>query len=364
MRDESTSSAVLRESAVTVPPSVNVIIPTCERDDLLETCLDHLQRQTLTSFQVVVVDNGNGKSGGSPSATPKTLPNLRRVQFGQNRGTAVAFNRGLRECPDTEYVLLLNNDVELEPNCLAHLVRVLEDNPDYSAAVPKLLQWANPKLLDGAGDEVLLGGGAYRVGYGELDVGQYDKTEPVFSACAAAALYRRSFLDSLGGFDEDFFAYRDDVDLCLRAQLRGFRCVYVPQARGRHRGSATLGSPFHPLVIRLSTRNQLFCLMKNYPTPVLFRQALRLLVFQLLWVGMAIRKGGFLACCAGVLDALRRFPAMRLKRREVLGSTVLSNEEVLARLQESENRIRRWQKSPHNQRPSRLLNLYFRIFKK
>lgn len=364
MRDETTSPAIVHSNVAVQSPSVDVIIPTWDRDDLLQKCLDHLRQQTLTSFRVVVVDNGNGNGRGSISALLDASPNVRWVRLGKNHGTAVAFNRGLGECLDTKYVLLLNNDVELEPGCLAHLVRALEDNPHYSAAVPKLLQWANPKLLDGAGDEILLGGGAYRVGYGELDVGQYDKPESVFSACAAAVLYRRSFLDNLGGFDEDFFAYRDDVDLCLRAQLRGYRCIYVPQARARHRGSATLGSPFHPLVIRLSTRNQIFCLVKNYPTTVLFRVALRLIVFQILWVGLAIRKGRFLSWCGGVLGALRLLPAMWMKRRKVMGSSVLSDEEMLARFRESEERIRRWQESPHNQRPSRLLRLYFRIFKR
>lgn len=359
--NEMTETSAARSGAVEERPVVNVIIPTWDRDDLLHRCLNHLGLQTLTTFQIVVVDNGNG-NGKAPASPVRTLPNVKWVPLAKNRGTSVAFNRGLAECPQAEYILLLNNDVELERDCLAHLVRALEDNPEYSAAVPKLLQWANPKLLDGVGDDILLGGGAYRVGYGELDVGQYDKPEPVFSACAAAALYRRSFLEALGGFDEDFFAYRDDVDLFLRAQLRGYRCLYVPQARARHHGSATLGSPFHPLVIRLSTRNHILCLVKNYPTPVLLRLALRLIVFQILWAGLAVRKHGFLAWCQGVLGALRHLPAMLGKRREVMGSNILASEVLLARLRGSEERIRRWQESPYNQRPSRLLRLYFRIF--
>lgn len=356
------SSSNVSSVGVEKTAAVSVIIPTWDRDDLLQRCLIHLRQQTLASFKVVVVDNGKGDRSPQ-SFGPDGFPHFKWVPLSKNNGTALAFNRGLAEWPECKYVFLLNNDVELEPACLAHLVQALEDNPHYSVAVPKLLQWANPRLLDGAGDEIILGGGAFRVGYGELDTGQYDKAESVFSSCAAAALYRRSFLDALGGFDEDFFAYRDDVDLSLRAQLRGHRFIYVPQARARHHGSATLGSSFHPLVIELSTRNQLCLLVKNYPAPVLFRLLPRLVVFQALWAGLAAKNLRLFSWCRGVLGALRLLPRMLGKRRAVIDGRLLSNAELFARLKESEERIRRWQESPYNQRPSRLLRLYFRILR-
>ena len=150
--------------------------------------------------------------------------------------------------------MLLNNDAELENDSLARLVETLDSDPNYSIAVPKLLQWSDSRFLDGVGDDILLSGGAYRVGHGELDFGQYETPEPVISACAAAALDRRSLFDDIGSFDQDFFAYREDVDLCLRAQLRGHRCIFVPKARVKHRGSATLGTTFYRWIVRLITR--------------------------------------------------------------------------------------------------------------
>lgn len=98
----------------------------------------------------------------------------------------------------------LNNDVELENGSLARLVEILDSDPNYSMAVPRLLQWSGLRFLDGVGDAILLFGGAYRVGHGELDFSQYETPEPVFSACAAAALYRRSLSDDIGSFDQDF----------------------------------------------------------------------------------------------------------------------------------------------------------------
>ena len=124
----------------------------------------------------------------------------------------------------------------------------------------------------------------------------------IVSACAAAALYRRSLFQDIGGFDEDFFAYCEDVDLGLRAQLRGHRChtAYVPKARVRHHGSATMGATFHPKIMRLTSRAiACFVILKNYPMAIFFRLMPRLIVFQVLWLIFAIRKRAFLASCMG-----------------------------------------------------------------
>jgi GT2 family glycosyltransferase len=340
------------------PPRVTVIIPTCNRDNLLETCLAHLAQQTFQSFRIVVVDNGTRDA--IPPAL-EAIPRLRWIPLFSNRGTATAFNRGLAEARQTPFVFLLNNDAELEDDCLLRLVQALEENPGYSVAVPKLLQWSDPARLDGAGDEVLLGGGAYRVGRGDLDGSRYDKAEPVLSACGAAALFRRSLFDDVGEFDEDFFAYREDVDLCLRAQLRGHRCIYVPQARARHRGSATLGSTFHPQIMRLTTRNQLLVLAKNYPASVLFVLLPRIIIFQILWMGLALKEGAFLSSCSGLLGALPMLLKTLVKRRRIMDTKLLSSGEMLEKLRESERRIWRWHSSVRNGHPSKLLTAYFWI---
>src|SRR4051812_40971938 len=141
-------------------PSVTVVIPTYNRDDLLEKCLEFLTEQTFRSFRVVIVDNGSRKSA------PQSLARFENVEWlpmFENRGTAVAFNRGIDASAGSDYMFLLNNDTELESDCLKQLVAALESDHTYSMAVPKLLLWSDPRLLDGVGDEILLGGGAYRV---------------------------------------------------------------------------------------------------------------------------------------------------------------------------------------------------------
>ena len=341
------------------PTTVTVIIPTCSHNDLLELCLQHLDSQTFQSFQIVVVDNGT--LGPIPSGH-QFNPRIKWIHLPRNEGVAVAFNRGLALARETQYVFLLNDDTELEPDSLALLVQALEENRDYSMAAPKLLQWSNPSIIDGAGDEMLLGGCAYRIGHGQLDEGQYDQQESVFSACGAAALYRRTLFDEIGNFDEEYFAYYEDVDLSLRAFLRRHHCLYVPHARVRHHGSATLGSTFHPKIIRLTTRNQILTILKNYPIPIILRILPRIIVFRVLWMGLAINKRAFFAACMGLLGTLPLIPGTIGKRRRTMSLRLASNHEMLRHLVASEQRIRRWQSLTGNGRPSKLLAAYFRIF--
>jgi GT2 family glycosyltransferase len=340
--------------------AVGVVIPTYDRDDLLEGCLEHLARQTLQSFRTIIVDNG---ARDSMPGFLSGFNNIEWIPMLRNRGTAVAFNRGIAAAAGCKFVFLLNNDAELEPECLSHLVRTLENDHTYSIAVPKLLRWADPRYLDGVGDEILTGGGAYRVGSGELDASQYDVPRSVFSACAAAALYRTSLFNDIGGFDEDFFAYREDVDLCLRAQLRKHRCIYVPAARAHHHGSATMGKPAHSWIIRLSTRNQMLAILKTYPRSTLLRLLPQLLLFQLLWLGFAAQRDALWGCCLGVTDALRALPATLVKRAAIQSKKLLNGRSFLGLLQESERRIWQAQKSAHNPQPSRMLGTYFRFVK-
>jgi hypothetical protein len=293
----------------------------------------------------------------------RSFENLEWIPMSSNRGTAVAFNRGIAAAVGCNYVFLLNNDTELEPQCLFHLVQALETKEDYSVAVPKLLRWSDSRYLDGVGDEILLGGGAYRLGNGELDAGQYDLQQPVFSACAAAALYRMSLFEDIGNFDEDFFAYREDVDLCLRAQLHGHRCIYVPMARVRHHGSATMRTPAHSWIIRLSTRNQGLAVLKTYPASTLLRLLPQLVLFQILWLAFAAHRKALLGYCLGVIDALRALPRTLIKRANIQSRRRLNGQAFLRLLENSEGQIWRAQTSPQNLQPSRLLGIYFRFFK-
>ena len=339
---------------------VSIVIPCLGRPDLTRRCLDSLSRQSLPpqDFDIVLVENG-----GLPSLAPGDSPpcNARRLTLDANFGTAGGFNRGISST-SSKYVLLLNNDVELAADYLAHLVSALEKDPRCAFASGKLLNAADRSRLDGAGDALLLGGGAYRLGHGDGDTGQFDAATPLLSACGAAVLFRRTVLDEIGGFDEGFFAYLDDLDACLRAHLAGYTGLYVPAAIGFHIGSATLGDPFHPKIAEFLTRNQACLVLKNYPRGVLLRTFPRVLVFQFLWLALAVRKGALAPWLRGALGALQDLPETLRKRRSVADRREISDVKFLHLLRMSEQQIHSWHQSRPADSRSALLNIYFRIF--
>jgi hypothetical protein len=348
---------------VEIPASlkpVSVVIPCLGRPDLTRRCLDSLSRQSLPAqnFDVVLVENG-----GLPSLAPDDVlpPNARRLTLDANYGTAGGFNRGIA-ATSSQYVFLLNNDVELEPGFLQALLAALENDSRCAFASGKLLTAADHSRLDGADDALLQGGGAFRLGHGDPDTGQFDEESPALSACGAAALFRRSVLQEIGGFDDDFFAYLDDVDACLRAHLAGYTGAYVPRAVGYHVGSATLGDSFHPKIAEYLTRNQILLVWKDYPRGALLRLLPRIVVFQCLWLALAIRKGAFLPWLRGVIAALRAPPETMRKRRAVEGFTRIGSAHFADLLRYSERDIFLWHTSRPEAARSSLLNLYFRLF--
>src|ERR1039458_5230115 len=205
---------------------------------LLQVMLASLALQTFESFAVVVVDNGS--SDDSLDYLETHWPAVKVLALAENVGVTAALNAALRAAA-SEYVALFNNDMELDPDCLGEMMRELLRHPEAGSATPKMLDFTERALLDGAGDVLSWRGGGRRRGHEERDVGQYDRAEEVFGPCGGAALYRRSALEKVGGFDEAYFAYYEDIDWAFRAQLLGFRCRYVPSAILYHRGSATLG---------------------------------------------------------------------------------------------------------------------------
>jgi GT2 family glycosyltransferase len=339
---------------------VSIIIPSLHRPDLTQRGLRFLLQQTLSveNCEVIIAENDAGQDLVLQDPAPS---NVRRLLLRANYGTAGATNRGLA-ASSSKYVLLLNNDVELEPNFLGTLVSVLERDERCAFVVGKLLNAADKGRLDGAGDALLLGGGAYRLGQGDPDVGQFDRESPVLAGCGAAVLFRRSVLEEIQGLDEDFFAYLDDIDLALRAQLLGYRGLYVPSAVGHHIGSATLGDRLHPKILELLTRNQLSLVVKNYPFWILLRLLPRVFAFQILWFSFAVRKGGLTPYLRGIAGAIRCLPRMLRKRRQIVAHRQITGAEFLELLYASEGQIYAW----HQARPlasrSTLLNTYFGLF--
>jgi GT2 family glycosyltransferase len=275
--------------------------------------LPSLRTQTYGDFGVVVVDNGS--TDGTAEHVRASYPEVTLVELGSNLGFAAAVNRGIAAA-EGEHVAVVNNDLELDPGWLERMVAALRDHPDAGSATGKMLFYDRREVIDGAGDFTSWYAISAPRGRGEMDRGQYDAPEPVFSACGGAALYRRSALEAVGPFDEDFFAYTEDVDWGFRAQLAGWTCRYVPGAVAFHMGGAT--SARVPNWSRyLFFRNTLSMVAKNWPTAALVRNAPRLVLFFAKSVVASIRGRWFLALARGTRDALRQLPRTLGKRRAV-----------------------------------------------
>jgi GT2 family glycosyltransferase len=342
-----------------IPLILSIIIPALHRPDLTQHCLDALGRQAFAqdSFETIVVEN----DAHPESILDDPLPhNTRRILLDKNYGTTGSINRAVA-VSSSRYILLLNNDVELDPDFLRVAIEYLETKPSCGFVTGKLLSAKNREQLDGAGDALLVGGGSYRLGHLDRDVGQFDIAFPVIAGCGAATLFRRSVFERIGGLDEDFFAYIDDVDLSLRAHLAGHTGAYLPEALAYHLGSATLGDPVHPTITELVTRNQLLLIVKDYPAAILMRAAIRIFVYQFLWMAVACRRSAK-AYVKGLFGALLLMPKMLRKRRELRHFTSINSADFQGLLEYSENQIRKWHKSIPPASQSRLLRTYFALF--
>jgi GT2 family glycosyltransferase len=294
-------------------PSVTALVLNYNGRELLDTALPSLLAQTYPNLSITVIDNGS--SDGSADHVRERWPGVGVFELPVNVGVAAALNRGVDQAAG-DLVALLNNDIELEPDWVERLVDAFADHPEAASASGKMLRFYDRDVIDAAGDGLRWSGAAINRGSGERDAGQYDGAGEVLTACAGAALYRRTALDAVGPFDEDFWAYLEDVDWGLRAQLLGFTSRYVPAARAYHMRGATTGKQ-KPRYRVPQRRNQLWLLVKNYPASALLRHAPEIVVLNLGVAVQDILDGVFGATLRGWGQAIAGLPRILRKRRAI-----------------------------------------------
>lgn len=299
---------------------VCLIIPNWNGEEHLRDCLDSVREQTLSPKQTIIVDNGSADGSLTLAATDYAWVTVLALQ--RNVGFAKAVNQGIRASTST-YVGLLNNDTQLDPDWLATLVDVLRDHPELGMVGSKMLNFYHRNVIDGAGEALTRSGVPFTRGMREPDDGRYSRREYVFSAGAGAALYRRIVFDRAGLFDEDFVSYYEDQDLAFRAQMKGFRCMYVPDALCYHKRGATANLvPEYP--VRMQERNLTAFYIKNFPWQVLLVKCLRILGSRLRRLYRAFRIGAGKPTLQGLLEGIRMVPIALAKRRQVQKSRTVS----------------------------------------
>jgi GT2 family glycosyltransferase len=294
-------------------PVVTVIIVNWNAGDLLSQCLRDLLRQSVQPARILVMDNGSSDASANQAAL---LPGVTVRLLGENYGFAAGNNRALLEC-DTKYVALLNPDAFPEPDWLETLVVAAEAHPEVAAFGSRQMVYGADKVVDGLGDVYHVSGLVWRDGHGRSLRDSDAMPREIFSPCAGAALYRRDALANVGGFDEDYFCYVEDVDLGFRLRLAGYRAMYVPDAVVRHVGSATTGGQHSDFSVYHGHRNLVWTFVKNMPG-VLFWSTLPLhLLLNLVSVMWFVLRGKGRVILRAKRDALLGLPKMWRKRREI-----------------------------------------------
>ena len=240
---------------------VTIIIPNYNGKHFMEPCLKSLAEQTCKDFKILVVDNAS--TDGSVEYMKKEYPEIETLVLDQNYGFSKAVNVGIRHA-DTPYVLLLNNDTTVDPHFVREMIRAIERSRYIFSVSSKMIQMYHPELIDSAGDlYTAIGWGICR-GAGR-SITNYTEDCEIFSACAGAAIYRRELFKKIGYFDENHFAYLEDIDVGYRAKIYGYKNVYCPSALVYHVGSGTSGSKYNAFKVKLSARNNIYVNYKNMP---------------------------------------------------------------------------------------------------
>jgi GT2 family glycosyltransferase len=242
--------------------SVTVIVVNFNAKNTLSRCLEALRAQSLQAARVIVIDNAS--TDGSIESAKELFPEFEYVCLLENTGFAAANNRAIERC-DSEFVALLNPDAFPEPAWLEELVKAARQTPDAASFGSCQLMAGETGVIDGIEDVCHISGLVWRGGHGRVRTSSDSTAREIFSPCAAAALYRRQAMQAVGGFDEDFFCYVEDVDLGFRLRLSGWQSWYVPAAVVRHVGSATTGGVHSGFAVYHGHRNLVWMFVKNMP---------------------------------------------------------------------------------------------------
>jgi GT2 family glycosyltransferase len=299
---------------------VSVIIPNWNGGKWLDGCLQALESQDYCDFEVLVVDDAS--TDGSSDHICEKFPGVRLLQLKEHNGFAKAVNAGI-SATSGEYVILLNNDTLPSFSFIRSLVQAMDSSPDNMGSLAACMRCMdNPTLLDDTGDILTWYGHALKRGH-DRPLVEFKEDSEVLSACAGAALYRRTFFNNVGIFDEKFVSYLEDLDIGIRGRLLGYKCMFVAKADVMHKGHGSNLPKGN--YVRLITRNRLMLICKNIPFPLLVKHFHRLLIGQ---VYFFIQYRQPFDSIVGYLSFLGLVPHVLQERRRILASTVLSTQDI------------------------------------
>lgn len=331
-----TNPVNLTPASIKIP--LSVVIPSWNARTMIGDCLNSLAQQSLKNIEIIVVENGS--TDGSAEFIEKNYPDVLLLQQPVNLGFAAGVNVGIKAARG-QTIALLNNDAVVDPEWAQQLVNGLQKADIVQA---KILQFAKRDIIDSTGDTLTKWGLPYPSGRDTKDTGQTGEVE-IFSACGGAVAFRRSVFETVGLFDEDFFAYIEDFDLSFRARLVGCKILLVPSALVYHRVGGTASkltvsgeiraqkegaSPISQFQRFYYIRNSNYLFYKDFPPVLLLRTLPRFFIAQLLLFLSAALNGGLLVALKAYGQLIWHFPRLLIKRRRVMSSRVISTAEISA----------------------------------
>ena len=316
-----TPRVVAGERPVRAP--VAAVLVACDSGAHLGSAVEALLAQTVRPSRIIVVDNAS--VDGAAESVARRYEDVELIRLERNIGFAAASNLAVRRAHDCTWVALVNPDAVPASDWLERLLAAAQRNPDFAFFASRLVSAGDAGVLDGAGDAYHVSGFAWRRGHGR----RADETETreVFSACAAAALYRRGAFLEVGGFDETFFCYFEDTDLAFRLRLTGRRCLYVGSAVATHAGSTSTGRS-SDFTLFHQQRNATWTFVKNMPGPLALLYLPQHLLFQLFVLLWATVRGRGLVVLRAQMAALRALPDLLRARRSVQSARAVGSFEV------------------------------------
>ncbi len=288
-----------------------VVIPNYNGIQYIDACLESLYKAMDDEYQFKIIVVDNGSTDKSREVVRDKYPQVSLIDLGENTGFAYAVNRGI-EAADTEYVLLLNNDVVVDECMVQFLEDAMGDESEAFSINSLMLSMSNPEIVDGAGDYYCALGWAFAYGKDkkELKIKRGLHRRELFSCCGGASIYRKRIFGEIGLFDEEHFAYLEDVDIGYRARLAGYKNLLEVVAVCWHAGSGSSGSRYNEFKIKLSSRNSTYLIRKNMP---LLQRIINLPLFM---IGFGIKILFFAKKGYGKLYLNGLFEGIRLSKSE------------------------------------------------
>jgi hypothetical protein len=311
---------------------LTVIVVNWNGRRLLPECISSLIGQSIGELEILLVDNGS--LDDSLDFVRHEFPKVRILTLDRNYGVAGGNNRGIQNT-SAEFIALLNNDAVADSHWAERLLDFAQD-PRVGIVASRVLLHGDRLTLDSAGDGMTTVGVGYKRGH-LSPANSYSSVEEVFGASGCAMLLRRSMLEDIGAFDEDFFLLYEDSDLCFRARLRGWKCLYAPEAVVYHKLNASVGK-LSRVHVFYGQRNLEYVYFKNMPGWLVWRHLPAHLLNMLLALFYFAAKGQLSNCIKGKIELVRNFRRVLQKRREIQALRTASCEEIEGMLE------RRWLK--------------------